>query len=781
MTVRTGLEAGASGKVVLMREKFAAVRLWLNSHRSLVLYVGSGVLAVSMVAIMFATGFIQTTDGSSSTAKVPYLDQTMSVAADNTPSDATPSDMEVKQGLLPVKIVPSTQFINMVPGYVGSVSNAVVNSATGMTSAVFSPTGGKDLILASMVLPQQVSDLLAAYEKKNAAVTVSSATSGVSGAVAGGGYVPFAGRGPGVVSSTSSSAASSAAAPQASSTFLGLPSFMFVMLLILLFIAVLSLVMRNRARNHMVGGPYAHGGTSPVGGVNSSNSKKNKEPEAPPVPDVTFADVAGCEEAIEDMQEFVEFLKNPQRFTDVGAVMPKGALLVGPPGTGKTLLARAVAGEAGVPFYSAAGSDFVDTYVGVGARRVRELFAKAKAHEGGAIIFIDEIDAAGRKRSGDARGGHQEHESTLNALLVQMDGFEKFNIVVLGATNRDDMLDPALTRPGRLDRKIQVPLPDVQGREKILAVHASGRPLADDVDLNLIAKRTPGMSGADLAQVVNEACICAAREYRTVVTHRDFDESIAISLMGRGRKSAIISDEDKLLNAYHETGHAICGLVQKDGVSPAGISILPRGHAGGVTFFPSRDSGYLTRREAYSHLVTALGGMAAEQVLLGEGEFTTGPSSDLQQCTQMAFEMVTRYGMGEGLFVKSGDVLGAAGKVTDEAVAEAETLLRKALNDATSIITSHEQLFMTLVNALVEHETLDNSQILSIVAGETVVPTMAHPPAPRQGTPSKASYVVPQAAVKAPKKVPQVRVAAASLYKRIIGKPNQAPRSPQEG
>ena len=463
------------------------------------------------------------------------------------------------------------------------------------------------------------------------------------------------------------------------------------------------------------------------------------------VPTTRFSDVAGADEAVEEMQELVSFLRNPEQYEALGAKSPKGALLVGPPGTGKTMLARAVAGEAGVPFYNVAGSDFVEMYVGVGAKRVRELFDKARKHPEGAIVFIDEIDAVGRSRSSNTAGNSNvEQENTLNALLVELDGFKQSKVVILGATNRDDLLDKALLRPGRLEKKVHVPLPDRLGREKILTVHAEGKPLNKTVSLSLVARRTPGLSGAELAQIVNEAAMTAGRDSRQEITDKDFDEAIAIVTMGKGRKSAVVSDEDKMLTAWHEAGHAICGLVQVDAVSPVAISILPRSFAGGVTHFPARDSGYMTRKQAYSQLVTAMGGMAAEQLHIGEGEFTTGPSSDLEQGSKLAFAMVTQYGMGESLFVKNEGILRASETATDEALEEAEALLRKALEDAKIILSSHAKLVDAFVEALLERETLSQLEIDELMAGHKLKPLTSAPPAPRQvydsGEPRKSIY-----------------------------------------
>jgi cell division protease FtsH len=464
-----------------------------------------------------------------------------------------------------------------------------------------------------------------------------------------------------------------------------------------------------------------------AGNVNSPVNSEAKEG----VPSVTFADVAGCDEAIEDMQELVDFLKYPERFAKVKANPPKGALLVGPPGTGKTLLARAVAGEAHVPFYNVAGSDFVEMYVGVGARRVRDLFKKAKSHPEGAIVFIDEIDAVGRARGNGINGGNSETENTLNSLLVELDGFEKSKVIVIAATNRDDILDKALMRPGRLDRKIHVPLPDRAGRERILAVHSADKPFAKNVDFNLVARRTPGMSGADLAQLTNEAAMNAARENREVITNEDFDNAIATITMGKARKSAIISEEDKILTAWHEAGHALCGLLQQDAVHPVSISIVPRGFAGGVTHFPGRDSGYMTRKQAYAQLVTAMGGMAAEQMFIGDGEFTTGPSSDLQQGSNLAIAMITQFGMGESLLVKSDSILSVSNQASDDALGEADALLRRALQDAKDILNSHSKLVHNFVDALIENETLVNEDIKELMAGQKIRPVVVPPPAPR--------------------------------------------------
>jgi cell division protease FtsH len=441
---------------------------------------------------------------------------------------------------------------------------------------------------------------------------------------------------------------------------------------------------------------------------------QTREGPAGMIPTVTFDDVAGCEEAMEDLSEIVDFLKNPERFERLGAKIPRGALLVGPPGTGKTLLARAVAGEAKVAFFAMSGSDFVEMYVGVGPARVRELFAKARAAEGGkAIVFIDEIDAVARSRAMSTKqNANDERENTLNALLHELDGFARSNVILLAATNRVDILDPAIIRPGRLDRKIQVPNPDRRGREKILAVHVNGKPLAKDVDLAAIARRTPGMSGADLAQIANEAAIEAARRSLKTINAACFSAAVALVAMGRARRSALVTDRDRLITAYHEAGHTVCALASPDAANPAGVSITPRGHAGGITWMNGTDDQYLARPQASAQLVVALGGRAGEEILL-DGEFTQGPSSDLERATQLATVMVTKYGMTRrGLSVRSGEPDVASHEIIEE-------MLGSALDDARALLREHSALFLAIVNQLLEHDTLESSDIEEIIAALT--------------------------------------------------------------
>ena len=359
-----------------------------------------------------------------------------------------------------------------------------------------------------------------------------------------------------------------------------------------------------------------------TGGIGKFSGKRGQK--IGEVPEDRFTDVAGCDEAVTDLRELVELLKSPDRLTALGAKAPRGALLVGPPGTGKTLLARAVAGEAHLPFFALAGSDFVETFAGVGARRARDLFDRAKKL-GGAIIFIDEVDAVGRARSnGASHGGESERENTLIALLNEMDGFgTDTRIVVLAATNRSDVLDPALTRPGRLDRAIQVPAPDRRGREAILLVHTRGKALGDDVDLTTLARRTPGMSGAELAQIVNEACLEAARRSQAVVDGDCFDAAVSTVALGRARTSALVTEHDRIITAWHEAGHTVAALVQPDADDPVSVSIIPRGPAGGVTWMSGSDDQFLTRRRAHARLCVSMAGRAAEERLL-DGEFTPG-------------------------------------------------------------------------------------------------------------------------------------------------------------
>ena len=449
---------------------------------------------------------------------------------------------------------------------------------------------------------------------------------------------------------------------------------------------------------------------------------------------VTFADVAGAVEEKEEMQELVEFLKNPRRFTKVGARIPKGVLLVGPPGTGKTLLAKAVAGEAGVPFMSISGSDFVEMFVGVGASRVRELFDQAKKHAP-CIVFIDEIDAVGRRRGAGMGGGHDEREQTLNQLLVEMDGFAvNEGVIVLAATNRKDILDPALLRPGRFDRQITVSYPDVRGREAILRVHAKEKPLADDVDLASIAKRTPYFAGADLENIMNEAAILCAREGKEKITARHLNDAIERVQMGPEKKSHVVTEADKRLVACHEAGHAIVGELLEGCDSVHLVTIMPRGSSGGHTLLlPEQESDFTTRTQLLDFVAMALGGYAAESLVMGE--MSTGASSDLQRATDICRRMVMQYGMSDdmGPIYLGGDHdevflardYGQQSRMYSEDVAaridrEVQQKMNDALERAKRILSEHRAQLDGLSALLVERETIDRKEFEAFMRGDTL-------------------------------------------------------------
>jgi cell division protease FtsH len=438
-------------------------------------------------------------------------------------------------------------------------------------------------------------------------------------------------------------------------------------------------------------------------------------------PTVTFADVAGIDEAVDELTEIREFLKEPARFQAVGARIPRGVLLAGPPGTGKTLLARAVAGESGVPFFSISGSDFVEMFVGVGSARVRDLFAQAKA-VAPAIIFVDEIDAVGRQRGQGLAGANDEREQTLNQLLVEMDGFENnTGVIVMAGTNRVDILDRALLRPGRFDRQITLDKPDLRGRQAILAVHAKGKPFAPNIDLNTIAKRTPGFTGADLANVLNEAAIFTARRNETLITSSDVDAAIDRVLAGPEKKGRILSDEEKRITAFHEAGHALVGMTTNSGDPIHKVSIIARGQALGVTITLPEDERFTQRRsELEDRLAMMFGGMCAEVLVFGEP--TTGAQNDIEQATRVARLMVTQFGMSDKIgLIQIGQIEPEFGapkehsEATAQAVdAEVRVLLERARLRAVQILTDRRPVLDSLANALMERETLASDEVLAI-------------------------------------------------------------------
>ena len=463
------------------------------------------------------------------------------------------------------------------------------------------------------------------------------------------------------------------------------------------------------------------------GGKVFSFGRSRAKLQDPDVPQTTFADVAGADEAIAELREIKDFLANPPKYAAIGAKIPKGVLLYGPPGTGKTLLARAVAGEAGVPFYSISGSDFVEMFVGVGAARVRDLFAQAKIHAP-AIVFVDEIDAVGRQRGAGMGGGHDEREQTLNQLLVEMDGFEaNGSVILIAATNRPDVLDPALLRPGRFDRQIAVDRPDLKGREEILKVHAKGKPLAKDVQLVSYARRTPGFTGADLANVLNEAALLTAREEKKVISHAELDEAIDRVMAGPQRKSRIMSDDERRVTAYHEAGHALVAYALPHTDPVHKITIMPRGRALGYTMvLPDDDKYSTTRNQLLDQLAYSLGGRAAEELIFHDP--STGASNDIEKATALARAMVTQYGMTEAIgaiklgsdtsqpfmgrdFGHQRDYSENVAAIVD---AEIRKLIENAHHEAYELLVENRVTLDAMVLALLEKETLDKEEIAKI-------------------------------------------------------------------
>lgn len=476
------------------------------------------------------------------------------------------------------------------------------------------------------------------------------------------------------------------------------------------------------------------------GGKMSQFSKANARTQPSNGPKITFADVAGAEEEKEEMSEIVDFMKNPRKYQEIGAKIPRGVLLLGPPGTGKTLLAKAVAGEANVPFFSISGSDFVEMFVGVGASRVRDLFDQAKKHTP-SIIFIDEIDAVGRQRGTGLGGGHDEREQTLNQLLVEMDGFtDNQGVIVIAATNRRDILDPALLRPGRFDRQITVGYPDIKGREAILRVHTKNKKLAPDISLATIAKGTAGFTGADLANLVNEAALLAARNNRKAITQPDIEEATIKVVAGPEKKSKVVSEEEKRLTAFHEAGHAVCTFHCKTQDPVHQVSIIPRGMAGGYTMsLPEHDRSFRSKTQMEEEIIVLLGGRVAEKIVLDE--ISTGASNDIERATDLARSMITRYGFSEklGPIVYGHDnsevFLGrdySQGRNYSENVAaeidgEIRELIDTSYENAKQILLNHRDQLDKVAHYLMEHEKIDGEDFYKLMNGESLDDNTAAP------------------------------------------------------
>ena len=519
-------------------------------------------------------------------------------------------------------------------------------------------------------------------------------------------------------------------------------------LLLIVMMVVLFIFMMRQANG---GGKYTSFGKANI--KNQMNTRK-----------ATFADVAGADEEKHELEEIVDFLKNPRKYSEIGARIPKGVLLMGPPGTGKTLLARAVAGEAGCPFFSISGSDFVEMFVGVGASRVRDLFEQAKKNAP-SIIFIDEIDAVGRHRGTGIGGGHDEREQTLNQLLVEMDGFTgKDNVIVIAATNRRDILDPALMRPGRFDRQIVVGYPDVKGREAILKVHTKSKNIGPDVDLSTIAKSTVGFTGADLENLVNEACLLAARKNKRAITMEEIQEATIKVIAGPEKKSHKVTPEEKRLTAYHESGHAVCTYYCDHQDQVHQVSIIPRGMAGGYTMsLPEQDKSFVSKREMEENIITLLGGRVAEQLILDD--ISTGASNDLERATSTARSMVTRYGFSKKLGpvvygndqseVFLGRDLGSSRDYSDRVAGEIDdevrSIIETAYGKAESILREHTDQLHLLAKYLMIHEKIERDDFAKLMRGE-MDPAMleessavAEDPAPQQQESAPSENETPDA------------------------------------
>ncbi|MDR7520088.1 MAG: ATP-dependent zinc metalloprotease FtsH [Armatimonadota bacterium] len=520
------------------------------------------------------------------------------------------------------------------------------------------------------------------------------------------------------------------------------PSVLSTMLPILLLVGLWMLMLRQ-----------AQSGSNQAMSFGKSRARLHSENK----PKVTFEDVAGVEEAKEELQEVIEFLKYPKKFQALGAKIPRGVLLVGPPGSGKTLLAKAVAGEAGVPFFSISGSEFVEMFVGVGASRVRDLFDQAKK-SAPCLVFIDEIDAVGRQRGAGLGGGHDEREQTLNQLLVEMDGFDpNSGIIVIAATNRPDILDPALLRPGRFDRRIVVDNPDTKGRRAILEVHARGKPIADDVNLDILAKRTPGFSGADLANMVNEAALLAARRNKRKITAQEMDEAIDRVIAGPQRRSRVLTPKERELTAYHEAGHVVVAKVIPGADPPHKVTILPRGMAlGYVMYAPPDDKYTYTRQEILARITVGLGGRVAEEVVFGE--VTTGAQNDFEQSTELARKMVTEFGMSSKLGPLSlgkrhgpvflGRDLVESRNYSEEIAYEIDKEIRRIIDEcyekARQAILEHRDALERMARALLEHESLEAEEMDRLFKGEPI-PAEAAPARPGAAEPAVEARLRPEA------------------------------------
>ena len=503
-------------------------------------------------------------------------------------------------------------------------------------------------------------------------------------------------------------------------------------------------------------------------------------------PKITFRDVAGVDEAVEELHEIKEFLENPKKFQALGARIPKGVLLYGPPGTGKTLLARAVAGEAGVPFFSISGSDFVEMFVGVGASRVRDLFEQAKQNSP-CIIFMDEIDAVGRHRGAGLGGGHDEREQTLNQLLVEMDGFEaKDNIIMIAATNRPDILDPALLRPGRFDRQITVDRPDRKGRARILEVHTRGKPLAKDIEVDTLAGQTPGFTGADLSNLVNEAALLAARTGKKEITQVELEEGIMRVVAGPEKKTRVMGEKERLITAYHEMGHAIVGHYMEHSDPVHKISIISRGQALGYTIsLPAEDKFLTTRAELTDTMAMTLGGRAAEEIVFDE--ITTGASNDLEKVTATAKQMVMRFGMSDKLGPRVfghdhgqpflGREFSAEPDYSDEIAREIDDEIRRivesAHQQAKDILAEHREALTTISEILLKRETIEREEFEALLAGKTEEEVFGPDDTPADGTPERPELPAPAAERAAPRPLPRPGLAGGAAEARGLDLPEK--------